>query len=197
MSNHPSDDELLDAAIEKLPSEIDPERDLWPDITRRIRVEAPVDGPAPTTLRWWQRLRLPVLVPAFVAAAVVAFVLLPEDAPSPSTSPAPATAMGTASTGVALGAADSGAPDLEAALAAYKVASHDLMAAFAAQKRQLDPETRAVFEDHLAQIDRALDELDTARTKNPDDASLVGFVLDVQQQRVALLVRALDLSQPS
>jgi hypothetical protein len=62
-----------------------------------------------------------------------------------------------------------------------------------AQKSQLDPQTRAVFQQNLAAIDRAIDESRAALASEPANTLAQDSLLDALDTKVALLQDAVAL----
>lgn len=177
----PADAARLRAAITRLPAEVEPERDLWPDIRARIdqgRVQAlpgARNAPIAPALPWYA-------APRRLAAAAVLLVSL--------------------SAGVtwwATGRGDSvdGVTDSTAALASfasYEKSAAELTATLESRRANLDPATRAVLERTLRTIDGAIAEAREALATDPTNTAVQAFVVTAYRQKLDFLRRANDVA---
>lgn len=175
MSNHnDTDGDPLDfklaKAIRELDREIDPERDLWPGIERRI-----TNLPQSRRSEWMQRW-MPVGVAAsFVlalSALAVSIYRTSFEAPRQLTFEQSMTQM-----------------DAE-----YRRVRAPLVRQFEQEKRNLDPELAELVSRNLQIIDRAKAELEQALERDPDNPRLLEMLMRVNQQELDLLSR--DLVAP-
>ena len=147
----------LVAGAAALPKTIEPGRDLWATIERRIRQRAAWN----VRRVWWRG--------ALAAAAVFVIVLglyrlLP-----------PSTALDRPGQGWAAVQAD------------FDRASDELSRILAVERERLLPETVALLERNLAVIDTAIAESRAALTRDPASAELRRFFAAAARQKVELL----------
>ena len=141
----------LRAAVARLPTEIQPPRDLWPAIDRQ----------RPRSRSW-----IPLAAAAALAVSLVTGrILVPPPAPVPAEA-AWREELSTANT--SFREALDASPDL-------------------------DPEVRAVIEKNLADIDRAIAEIENALKQNPSSPMLQKALVAMEQQRIDVL-RTITLS---
>lgn len=177
----PADAARLHAAVQRLPEEVEPERDLWPDIRARIdqgRIQAlpGVSGvPAARPLPWYAH-------PRRLAAAAVLLVSLT----------ATATWWTMRSEGTT-----GGVPASTAALASfasYEQSAAELSATLDARRANLDPATLAVLERTLRTIDGAIAEAREALAIDPTNTAVQAFVATAYRQKIDFLRRANDVA---
>ena len=142
----------LRRAVDDLPRDLQPARDLWPEIAGRLeeRREAPTTG-------WWRLAAAVVMTAAGLAAAVL---LRPE---APGAGPRPAMAAAN-----------------EAAMAAPHMrqrdgvlhAHNDLVTVVSRRRGRLDEAGAAALAAGLADLERATAEIEAALTENPDGRRL-------------------------
>ena len=186
-----AEERALRAFLERasaLPAEVQPGRDLWPEIASRIaapRVVA-LRPPMPAALRraWWT----PGAGLAAAAAVVVALGATLARVWTPAPSPA---GTGTGVTQEAAWTADS---SLLAAERQYAQATAQLMAALDARKATLPPETVASVERDLTTIDAALRQVRGALRQDPDNMALSHMLAATHQKKVDVLQRVVKLS---
>jgi hypothetical protein len=149
-----------------------PSRDLWPSIEGRIRRRRVVP----------LRFVLPTLA---AAAAVALFFVLSshevEDRTPPTSTVSPSTSL------VDSRAADS----LDAEFAR---SSRDVLAALSRDGSSLDPETVAIIEENLLQIERAMNEIRRALELDPNNAGLERILTAENRRRHQVLKNAAALS---
>ena len=76
----------------------------------------------------------------------------------------------------------------------YAQAATELLAALAAQKDSLSPDTRASVERNLAVIDQALTEIRDALRKEPKNPDLTRMLAATHRKKVEVLRRVMRLS---
>ena len=157
------------AEVRALPRELAPERDLWPEIARRL--------PPP-------RRRFPFAIVAGLAAAA-ALVVAVRVAEAPREAPL----------AYAAGAGAPAAPAVE--LAAYAETGRALAAtrdelrrAVAARLDALPPETRRMVFENLETIDRAIADIEAALVRLPADRELARTYISYREREIALLRQA-------
>lgn len=187
----------LRAAVERLPSEVEPERDLWPSIRARIdqgRVQPlhggagdEAAGPATRALPWYA-------APRRLAAAAVLLVALTATATWYATrSPDRArTAEGPAADPAAPPTADPAAA--LAIFASYERSAAELSASLDRRSAGLDARTLAVLERTLRTIDGAIAEAREALATDPSNPAVQAFVAAAYRQKLDFLRRANDVA---
>ncbi len=144
----------LRQAVEVLPREVHPARDLWPEIAGRLE-ETPREGLAGG---WW---RLAAAVGLVAGGLLVSVVLRPE---VPETGPSVAARPRT------------GSPMLAAAHMRQRDgvvhAHNDLVAVVARRAGRLDEAGAAALANGLADLERATAEIESALIDNPSDRRL-------------------------
>ena len=158
------------AATDAVPRSIEPPRDLWPEIRRRIRGESPRASDRPHGWRYYGR---------FAAAAVVLVVassLLTRAAMlKGSQSGLPSTTGGVPVAGTFTPVSE------------YDRLDRELAALLAAHRRTLSPATIATVERNLAIIDQAIAEIRAALVEDPANPALHDLLKSSYGQKQALL----------
>lgn len=165
MSIH--DDDLL-AAVRQLPTEIEPERDLWPSLEAQLKPRRP------------KRLY------ALTAAAAVVFAIAGAGLLSGTEPEVTPTVQVLAPAEVE--------PDWQVEM---DEATAALSARLDERRDELDPETLALVEQNLALIDAAIAETARALEAHPDDDRLAYALRGVLARKVELLATATRLPSPS
>ena len=171
-------DQDLDRLKAELPRNIEPPRDLWPEIADRIsrgKVVSAEFGPARARRAW--------LRPTALAAAAAVLVVLSSTVTTlvlrrPFQ---PSTAL-TTTPGLV---ADFAGIELE-----YVNAADEILRAVHAGEVQLSPVTVAVLERNLQVIDDAIRESREALARDPANAALRDMVLASYRHKLDLLRRA-------
>lgn len=175
---------LAEAAA--LPKEMQPARDLWPELAERLRgAEGARLVTAPVRSGWRSPMALAAAASVLVAMAATLWVRGHGAGPV-STAPS-GTRMTVASV-------DPGA-DLLATEREYARATADLMAAIDSQKAALTPETRAVLDANLKTIDEALAQVRTALRKDPGNGALTHLLTSTHQKKLDALQRVVRLNR--
>lgn len=157
--NHEYDDNSPRQAIDALPRDIQPERDLWPGIAARIKRRRP------PSRRWLTGIAAAALI-AF--GALIATVVSRSHAPSaPAVATAPAGQTGS----------DTAWFD---ARSTYAVAA-------VRESTRLAPNTQAVLLRNLHIIEMSMANIRQALDKNPNDIRLHRLLYQLYQDEAALL----------
>ncbi len=188
-------EDALMRALRRLPQAIDPPRDLWADIDAGIRAHpAPgshTDGISAErggSIRW--PYALAAGVGCMALGALLAFGVLRLNAPSQ-------TAAATGATAPDATAPDAMAPELRYSEAnfggyqalgpEYETARAQLAIGLAERIDRLPPEAQLKIERNLAEIRRALREINVAMALEPDNTLLQQLLLSTYQSELTLL----------
>lgn len=166
-------------SVGDLPKEIPPPRDLWPGIRARIESRETTRSSSGDVggYQWWQ---LAAAAVTLVVASSLTTLWVTEVAPE-----RPSAAM-----------TDEGArPHLEqirfgslnVASPTYRQARADVASELLAQMHRLSPETRDKVLANLAEIQRALDEINVALEQDPNNILLQQLLLTTYQNELALI----------
>jgi hypothetical protein len=179
--------EGLRAETLRLPREVEPRRDLWPAIERRL---------APSWRQRWLGARLagtlrqsaPLMA---AAAAVLAFGLgfWLGRGETPSNSAPEAIRAAAPLGGAELAARNHNRAELARSEDGMLLAHHDLLTAVRSQSDRLSPETRAVVEENMNIIDQAIGQIRTALEDDPLNPRLNMLLAAQYQHEVELLKR--------
>lgn len=178
--------EALDAQLARLPREITPRRDLWPEIAARLQEDDAADAAVQTRhgrSMWWQLGAAVVLVS--VSSLTTWFVMNRENSASEHMA------------AVELVQQELGAERFLPA--GYVKARLELSVAYDESLARLSPATRQVVETNLRDIERSLKEIGDALARDPGNATLQQLLLAASTQELQYLdeVRRLALSVPS
>lgn len=167
-----------------LPRSIAPPRDPWPAIVSRITSGEVIEHDFAGRSRSWYPLGAAAAAAAvlIVAVALVTAVLTSrERATTSARGPQGVTGVTRASL------------ELVQAQATYDAARKQLIAALDARKGSLSPKTRAVVEENLRIIDRAVGEMQAALARDPANPELPALLLTAYRQEIDLLQRVVRL----
>jgi hypothetical protein len=184
------DDRELDRRVGKLPRSIDPPRDLFPDIERRIT--------SPKAASWSLRgTRTAVIgaasVVALAAALGLVFVRRGHRPSWPWPSPAP-SAVAVTSSPVSPPAAPVVDPlENVKERTAYRAAVSVLEASFAENRSYLSSDAAARVEQSLGILDHAIEATEQALARDPESVDLRSQLLDEYQQKIDALTVVVDL----
>jgi hypothetical protein len=173
----PDDDPRLRDAIARLPEEILPARDLWPEIRAELEADRVRALPLDRLEARDARRRLPW--PGLAAAAAVLIV---------------------ATAGITWRAMRPDTPATDASVqtftrfASYERSAAELTAALDQRAVSLDPATRAVLERSLRTIDEALTEARAALADDPASAEIRAYVESAYRHKIDFLRRANDVA---
>ena len=174
-------------AARALPAEIEPARDLWPDLAARLRGEV---VPLRATRRAWSRpdwMALAAAAALLVAATAVVTVRIASRGP-----------VGTAPTAGSGGATLARATvpgDLTAAIAEYERAAAALRQALAQNGAILPPATRKVVEENLTIVETAVARLSSALAGDPGNRELALLLTAAYERQIDLLRTANGLAR--
>jgi hypothetical protein len=170
----------LVGAAAAAPREMDPPRDLWPEIAARVAADR---GRAPV-----RRLVRLLSHPASLAAAAAVIVALGSTVTWRTNEP-------PADTGVAHNVSERGSQEhVQAAEVDYIRATGQLMDALNSRRSSLSPETQKAVDENLKVIDDALGQLRGALDKDPGNRQLTRMLASTHQKKLDLLLRLLKLS---
>jgi len=168
----------LDAALDALPRDVAPERDLWPAIEARLEPREVRAG-----RRWlWPAAAAVLLV---VGSSLITATLLRDDEPMVARR-APAAGQ--------VGYADAAFGPGQVLDPAYAAARQDLARTLSARIDRLPPDARRKLESNLAEIRRATAEINAALELNPGDALLEELLLNAYQDELAVLASVNQLA---
>ncbi len=186
-------DQDLDQAIRDLPMQITPERDLWPQIEKRLTPRGPgttdrgAGGPTMTrrSAPIWGLAATVLLV---ATASLTTFVATRahyapggDGATIVAQLPPPAAEL---------------TPVAASVLPVdYTMARGELMAILEASLERLDPASRQVVDGNLREIRAALTTIELALAEDPDNASLQQLLVSTSQQELNLLKSVQRLAQ--
>ena len=186
----------LDRALDRLPREVQPDRDLWAGISSAIADSVPIT-PSPVTRHsssQWMRLAAGFLL--IVGSSVTTYfvmqqstqekVLQARQAAEAQLRQAPAVAVMPASFG-----------GQEALGAEYLRARTALDDEFQRQIATLPPVTRARLERNLADLRRAASEISATLAEHPSHPLLQELLLSTYQSELALLGSVTNLTVPT
>lgn len=173
-----------------LPRDLEPDRDLWPEIetrlapTRVMRVEFAARGPLA-----WLGLRTAWAQWATIAAAAMLLIVASSVITAYFTG-----ALGPAGDPFAGGAGlaqpvSTILTELEPAEVGYARAIEDLIQALDEHRDELDPDTVTAIEANLRVIDRAIRRARTAIEQDPEDPTLARALTDNYRRKLEFLER--------
>jgi hypothetical protein len=183
----------LDEMLASLPRDVEPQRDLWPQIQAEIAKTPIVTDAAPViarTFRWYQLAAAALLVVA--TSLTTYFVMrqsLREEAAQIAQSQMPAPAVTAEPASYRFGR--------EALGAGYVNARAELDKAFKERVASLPPATRAKLERNLADLRHAADEISTTLAEHPSDPLLQELLMSTYQSELQLLSDVNDMATPN
>jgi hypothetical protein len=156
------------AAAGRLPTEVSPERDLWPGVARAIG--------RPRRASWTPMFAQAAAVVLLVGASSgLTYLAVKDDQPpAPVVAPDLLFEPASYSAGYALGAE-------------YLEARSDMAARLDEELARLSPDARADVEQNLALIRSAIAEINAALEKEPTNSLLQQLLLDAYQNEFALM----------
>lgn len=178
----PRDAARLRAAIDQLPEEVEPARDLWTGI--RARIEQGRVASLPGSARHPFEKSPWYTVPRRLAAAAVLLVAI---------SSTVTWAVATREAGSVAGT-QAQLDSARVMMDGYERSAAELSALLDQRSAKLDPETRAMLERTLRTIDGALAEAREALTADPSNPTIRAFVASAYKQKIDFLRRANDVA---
>ncbi len=170
------DDELM-AAARKLSAEVSPERDLWPEIEQAISEPA-----RPLRAVWgnvWARAAAVVLLVG--GSSGLTYLAMTENA-DPMSPVAGGPVLVFEPVSARFGDIYHLGPD-------YQDARRTLAAKIDDELNRLSPEERAVVENNIAVIQKAIDDINEALASDPDNALLQKLLLNSYREELDLMRR--------
>ena len=169
----------LDTALDALPREVQPGRDLWPGVAARLEPRH-----APSTGRRWPLAAAAAVALVAVTALVTAGLLRREATPVAGPAPAvPAVTYAAATFGPG-----------QVLDPAYDAARQELARTLSARIDRLPPEARRQLERNLAELRRASAEINAALELSPGDPLLEELLLNAYQDELAVLASVNQLA---
>jgi hypothetical protein len=179
----------IEAEARRLPRDIPPERDLWPQIAARIDQDrTPESG--------WRGWRLAGAVAAAVAlVAVSSIVTLWVAGPSePTVVSVPTAPAGISRQARTIPGGATFGPDVSLG-PKYERARQQLSRDLDEQLESLPPESREVVEKNLAQIRQALAEINGALAEDPGNVLLQQLLMAAYQDEMSMLMEVNRMAQ--
>jgi hypothetical protein len=181
----------LDEALAALPREVEPRRDLWPEIRAEIAKTPIVTDAAPVvhhaSSRWFQLAAGFLLV---VATSVTTYVItrqaVREEAAQIAQQTVPAAVVPAQPASFSFGREQLGA--------GYVNARAELDKAFQQRLATLPPATRARLERNLAELRHAASEISKTLEQHPSDPLLQELLMSTYQSELQLLSDVNDMA---
>lgn len=175
----------LDEALDRLPRDVPPDRDLWPAIATRLERSAAEPPRALKSRRWaWQVAAAIVLVAA--SSLITAALIRRHD--GPQVAQEPASAAGDAQlVPAAFGPTQSLSPE-------YQTAHRQLSAMLQQRIGQMPPAARQKLEINLGELRHAASEINAALAEQPGDPLLEELLLNTYQEELSVLAAANQLT---
>ncbi len=170
-------DRQLQDAIDAMPREIEPDRDLWAGIDARISVDRLGNQPgiAPWGIQRIAAVVALVALTALVTLQITDRTVQPEQPVAVLTEPVPYPWVVPAAL-----------KDSEAFDDKYQKQRQDMIDLLDESLGSMTPETRAKVEDNLKQINRALSDISDALSGDPDNVLLQQLLLSMYQEELAV-----------
>jgi hypothetical protein len=163
-----------------LPQEVEPARDLWPDIRARLERPAPALQRAPRGLSWPWALAAGVAIASLSVLFTSLVVNAPGDGPA-QVAALPQTPV-EALQPVAYGGYDRLGPR-------YAETRASMLELFHARLATLPPDVRVRVEQDLAAIRKAANDIDAALAQDPSSQLLNRLLLGTYQEEMRLYTR--------
>jgi anti-sigma factor RsiW len=163
----------------RLPSSVEPPRDLWPQIAARLREEKIVQH------RFGRRLLVAAAAVCLLVGSVVTAYLVGRNQ---------ATRVATVPPGVEMDSSQILLTSFqELGVHDYVVTRNELLDALEARRGELSPETLEMLKTNLEIIDEAMGKIAVALGENPDSEFLMKQLAAVYRRQINLLERAVRL----
>lgn len=182
----------LRRAAAGLPREIDPPRDLWPEVEARVRAGPEAGrgaGGRPLTLR--RAAPWLAAAAALIVAVTAGTTLWLTDGPSAASDGPVAAVDGPSPLTGGTAARPAGLTHVEAG---YAPAVERLSALLEAREGELPPATRAALERNLEVVDAAIAEAESALVNEPSSPERVRALDRSYQRKVEMLQRSVRLT---
>jgi hypothetical protein len=183
----------LDEALASLPREVEPQRDLWPQIHAEIAKTPIVTDAAPVVharSRWFQLAAGALLV---VATSVTTYFVtrqsLRDEAAQIAQRPVPAPTVTATPASFTFGPESLGAE--------YVKARAELDTRFKERVASLPPATRAKLERNLADLRHAANEISATLAEHPSDPLLQQLLMSTYESELQLLSDVNDMATPN
>ena len=177
--------ESLRRKAAELPRAVEPDRDLWPEIERRLTEDGVVRTAFGTARDQRPERRLRTM--RWLAAAAVVTVAMTAAYQLGRLQRPPTVVERPVETAVV---AASASPDVELELQQVR---DDLRARLDLRRDNLDPATLRVIDDNLDLIDRAIARISTALESDPGNARLTRQLVFAYRQQIDLLRRTTEV----
>lgn len=188
----------LSERARRLPAEVAPARDLWPEIAARIPAGQDASDRSVVAIDFQPARRNVVRTRWLAAAAAIVLVVISSATTAYFMRHGSEQRLATGSAAVQpLPSAQVGLAAFEPAEDEYLYAVTVLEAALEAGRDRLLPETVVAVEENLAIIDRAIAEASQALAADPTSAELPLLLSSVYRRKIELLQQAVDLSARS
>jgi hypothetical protein len=180
------DEDALILAARQLPKEIQPARDLWPEIAAGIEEANAPPRRKPAAVPWYYAMAAAI---AFMGLGGLLTLAIVDEGATPGDAPTGSR------TQVADSRAEGGNPDVRPASFGnyaqlgpeYERARAQLAIGLAERIDRLPPAERAKIERNLSEIRRSLREINVALQLDPNNGLLQELLLSTYQQELAML----------
>lgn len=174
----PESNRRVDALLHSLPREVEPGRDLWPDIESRLEPHSRRARPA------WA-LQVAAAVVLVAASSLITAGLVRRDTETAARVPAPvaATQLVPAAFGSSSGLG-----------AGYEAARRQLAADLDQRLAGMPRSSRQKLEANLAEMRRAAEEINAALARQPGDPLLEELLLNTYQDELGVLANVNQLT---
>ena len=173
----PESNSRIDTMLRSLPRDIEPQRDLWPDIEARLDSQPSRRRPA-----WaWQAAAAVILVAA--SSLITASLLRRESVPTAQVA-APAAPVVRAAFGQPSGLGEG-----------YESARQELAADLERRMSSMPESTRQKLVANLAEMRRAADEINAALARQPGDPLLEELLLNTYQDELGVIASVNQLTR--
>jgi len=172
-------DDKLTAAARQLATEIQPQRDLWPDI------ELAITEPAPQRSRWTPMFAQAAAVVLLIGASSgLTYLVVKDDQPVIIPQPAPEYTFARA----AFGSTYTLGSD-------YLDTRADMVERFEQELVRLSPEERQDVEQSLEVIRSAIDEINAALQEDPDNVLLQDLLMKTYHEELNVMHKVGGVTQ--
>jgi hypothetical protein len=180
------DDQAWADRLRDLPRSVEPERDLWPDVSERLAARA--------GRRRVRRIAWSAAGAMAMAAAVALVVGYVRHEGARRDALALHQANETGTVGAQAAPDPDGAGGLLPEEPAYRAAIGDLRDAFATREGDMAPDAAQAVREQLAALDDGIAEARAALAKHPQDSDLQAQLRDEYQHEIDVLSDVIDLT---